>query len=102
TAALADGPPAPEVVWATFYDIRRYGGLQIYLRALHAGSLVLSDPAEPLIGFLARAAAAGVTHISGTPSHWRRGPLSGAAATLAPRYVRPSGEVGDKEIRAGP
>ena len=98
TAALADRRPAPEVVWATFYDIRRYGGLQIYLRALHAGSLVLSDPAEPLIGFLARAAAAGVTHISGTPSHWRRVLMSGAAATIAPRYVRLSGEIADQAI----
>ncbi len=101
TAALADRRPAPEVVWATFYDIRRYGGLQIYLRALHAGSLVLSDPAEPLIGFLARAAAAGVTHISGTPSHWRRVLMSGAAATIAPRYVRLSGEIADQAILDG-
>ena len=26
--------PAPAQAWATFYDIRRYGGLQIFLRAL--------------------------------------------------------------------
>src|SRR5262249_50740298 len=33
----------PGLVWGTFYDIRRYGGLQIYLRALLSGaSLVLS------------------------------------------------------------
>ncbi len=31
---------------------------------------------------------AGVTHISGTPSHWRRALMSGAAARIAPRYVR--------------
>ena len=31
------------VVWGTFYDIRRYGGLQIFLRAIIGGaSLVLS------------------------------------------------------------
>ena len=48
--------------------------------------------------FLARAAAAGVTHISGTPSHWRRALMSGAAATIAPRYVRLSGEIADQAI----
>ncbi|MDE2378037.1 MAG: long-chain fatty acid--CoA ligase, partial [Bradyrhizobium sp.] len=41
-AILAEGPAhgsAP--VWATFYDIRRYGGLQIFLRAiLSGGSMV--------------------------------------------------------------
>jgi acyl-coenzyme A synthetase/AMP-(fatty) acid ligase len=85
-------------VWSTFYDIRRYGGLQIFFRAVHSGSLVLSDPAEPVIDFLARAAAAGVTHISGTPSHWRRALMSGAAATIAPRYVRLSGEIADQAV----
>src|ERR1700683_3362284 len=35
--------PEAGSVWSTFYDIRRYGGLQIYLRAVLSGSaLVLS------------------------------------------------------------
>jgi acyl-coenzyme A synthetase/AMP-(fatty) acid ligase len=91
--------PAPGTVWSTFYDIRRYGGLQILLRALLVGgSLVLSDAREPTADFLARAAAAGVTHISGTPSHWRRALMSGTAATIAPAYVRLSGEIADQAI----
>ena len=90
--------PADPLVWCTFYDIRRYGGLQVFLRGVHAGSLVLSDGAEPVSVFLSRAAAAGVTHISGTPSHWRRALMSGAAATIAPRYVRLSGEIADQPI----
>ena len=91
-------PAADPVVWSTFYDIRRYGGLQIFLRAVHAGSLVLSEPAEPVMEFLARAATAQVTHISGTPSHWRRALMSGAAAMIAPRYVRLSGEIADQAV----
>ena len=86
-------------VWSTFYDIRRYGGLQIFLRAaMRGGSQVLSDPKETITDFLARVAAAGVTHISGTPSHWRRALMSGAAATIAPAYVRLSGEIADQAI----
>ena len=100
TSALAGQPrPAPDtIVWSTFYDIRRYGGLQIFLRAVHSGSLVLSDPAESVIDFLVRAAAAEVTHISGTPSHWRHALMSGAVATIAPRYVRLSGEIADQAV----
>ncbi|HMK87293.1 MAG TPA: long-chain fatty acid--CoA ligase [Steroidobacteraceae bacterium] len=91
--------PAPSVVWSTFYDIRRYGGLQIYLRALLSGApLVLSSPEESTASFLARAAALGVTHISGTPSHWRRALMSGAAHLLTPAYVRLSGEVADQVL----
>jgi acyl-coenzyme A synthetase/AMP-(fatty) acid ligase len=87
------------IVWGTFYDIRRYGGLQIFLRAvLGGGSLALSSAEETTADFLARAGACGVTHISGTPSHWRRALMSGAARRIAPQYVRLSGEIADQAI----
>src|SRR5579864_3847651 len=85
-AIIADGPArgtAP--VWATFYDIRRYGGLQIFLRAIiGGGSMVLSEPGEALTDCVARFCARGVTHISGTPSHWRKLLMSGAAGGFSP------------------
>ncbi len=91
--------PSARAVWSTFYDIRRFGGLQIYLRAVLSGSkLVLASRGESTGEFLARAAAAGVTHISGTPSHWRRALMSDEAAQLAPEYVRLSGEVADQAV----
>jgi acyl-CoA synthetase (AMP-forming)/AMP-acid ligase II len=92
----ANGSP---VVWSTFYDIRRYGGLQIFLRSIMGGTaLVLSSADEPVDQFLARAGAASVTHISGTPSHWRRALMSGAAGRINPRYVRLSGEIADQAV----
>ena len=88
-----------EVIWGTFYDIRRYGGLQIYLRAvLTRSSLLLTGPQEPVANFLQRAGEAGVTHISGTPSHWRRALMSPEADRIAPRYIRLSGEIADQAI----
>jgi acyl-coenzyme A synthetase/AMP-(fatty) acid ligase len=84
-------------VWGTFYDIRRYGGLSIFLRAILGGdSMVLSSVGEPIASFLARAGAHGVTHMSGTPSHWRRAIMSPSARMVAPPYVRMSGEVADQ------
>jgi acyl-coenzyme A synthetase/AMP-(fatty) acid ligase len=85
-------------VWSTFYDIRRYGGLQILLRGIVTGSLVLSSAEESIMEFLRRAGAAGVTHISGTPSHWRKALMSDAAAYISPRYIRLSGEIADQGI----
>ncbi|WP_428485833.1 long-chain fatty acid--CoA ligase [Rhodopila sp.] len=86
-------------VWSTFYDIRRYGGMQIMLRALlGGGSLVLSHASEPVAAYLQRLSGQGVTHISGTPSHWRRALMSPAIVTFAPRYVRLSGETADQAI----
>jgi len=100
TAAIKPEPPrARPTVWATFYDIRRYGGLQIFLRAMLApNSLVLSEAGEPVVDHLHRLADAGVTHISGTPSHWRRALMCATARTIAPEYVRLSGEIADQAI----
>ena len=89
----------PGTVWSTFYDIRRYGGLQVFLRAmLGPSSLVLSHAGEPVRAFLARAAEAGVTHLLGTPSHWRLALMSPELGRLAPRYVRLSGEIADQAV----
>jgi acyl-coenzyme A synthetase/AMP-(fatty) acid ligase len=102
-AIVADGPARGDrPVWATFYDIRRYGGLQIFLRAIiGGGSMVLSQPGEPIADHVARLQARGVTHISGTPSHWRKLLMSGAAAGFSPRYVRLSGEIADQAVLDG-
>jgi len=102
-AIVADGPArGTPPVWATFYDIRRYGGLQIFLRAIiGGGSMVLSEPGEALTDSVARLNARGVTHISGTPSHWRKLLMSGSAADFSPRYVRLSGEIADQAVLDG-
>jgi acyl-coenzyme A synthetase/AMP-(fatty) acid ligase len=87
------------IVWSTFYDIRRYGGLQIFLRAIATGtSLVLVGAHESAVDFLSRAGTQGVTHISGTPSHWRRALMSPEAHSITPDYIRLSGEVADQGV----
>lgn len=92
--AQGDGP-----VWGTFYDIRRYGGMQIFLRAvLCDGSLVLSSATEPVADHLVRLGAYGVTHLSGTPSHWRRALMSPKLRHISPAYIRLSGEIVDQSI----
>jgi acyl-coenzyme A synthetase/AMP-(fatty) acid ligase len=100
TGAIAPGSPqAAAQNWATFYDIRRYGGLQIFLRAVAGlGSLTLRSDGEAIDDFLIRAGAAGVTHISGTPSHWRLVLMNAAARRIDPDYVRLSGEIADSAV----
>jgi acyl-coenzyme A synthetase/AMP-(fatty) acid ligase len=92
--------PTPDPpVWGTFYDIRRYGGLQMLLRALTGGgSMILSSPQEGTGAFLSRLAAAGATHVAGTPSHWRSALLAPEIRALAPRYARLSGEIADQGV----
>ena len=104
TGAIVAHGPAHGIhpVWATFYDIRRYGGLQIFLRAIiGGGSMVLSEPGEAIADHVARLREHSVTHMSGTPSHWRKLLMSGAASGFSPRYVRLSGEIADQAVLDG-
>ncbi len=95
----SDQHQGADVVWGTFYDIRRYGGMSIFLRALLGhGSLVLSSAGESPGDHLARLGTHGVTHLTGTPSHWRRALMSPLARSITPRYVRLSGEIVDQGI----
>lgn len=90
---------APDIVWGTLYDIRRFGGLQVLLRAVASGRpLILSSPSESIGDYLARACSCRITHISGTPSQWRRVLMSGAAHLITPEYLRLSGEIADQAI----
>jgi acyl-CoA synthetase (AMP-forming)/AMP-acid ligase II len=100
TGPLDDGLTGDAgAVWSTFYDIRRYGGLQILLRSLWGGgSMVLSGQDESTSELLVRLGKAGITHISGTPSHWRRVLMSPSANAISPKYVRLSGEIVDQTI----
>jgi acyl-coenzyme A synthetase/AMP-(fatty) acid ligase len=99
TAPIGVAQRAGDAVWGTFYDIRRYGGLQIFLRAAVGGaSLVLSNAGEPIGEHLGRLARHQVTRLSGTPSHWRRALMSPAIRQIAPQYVRLSGEIADQAV----
>jgi acyl-coenzyme A synthetase/AMP-(fatty) acid ligase len=98
-AIRSSGALGSPAAWATFYDIRRYGGLQVLLRALlGGGSLVLAAPGEPAAAFLTRAQQHRVTHVTGTPSHWRRALMSSAASAVSATYVRLSGEIADQAV----
>jgi len=95
----SDQNQGTDIVWGTFYDIRRYGGLQIFLRAfLGRGSFVLSGAGESPRDYLLRLGAHAATHISGTPSHWRRALMTPSARAITPRYIRLSGEIADQAI----
>ncbi len=85
--------------WATYYDIRRYGGLQMFLRGCAGnGSLTLREADETIDGFLTRAGAERVTHVAGTPAHWRLALMNPMRDRIDPRYVRMSGETADETL----
>jgi hypothetical protein len=86
-------------VWATFDDVRKDDGLRIFLRAIiGGGSIVLSEPGEPIADHVARLQARGVTHMSGSGSHWRELLMSGSAGGFSTSYVHVSDEAVDQAL----
>jgi acyl-coenzyme A synthetase/AMP-(fatty) acid ligase len=97
--AISPGHDGLPPIWGTFYDIRRYGGLQMLFRALlGGGSMILSRPDETVSDFLLRLSQRRVTHLSATPSHWRRALMSPSIKAVAPQYLRLSGEIADQAV----
>lgn len=61
--------PHPDAVWGLIYDPTRFAGLQVVLQALIGGGRLVvaqGSPAQQV------AALAGCTHLSATPTWWRR------------------------------
>lgn len=86
-------------IWSTFYDIRRFGGLQVLLRAIiGARPLALFESVVSLQDRVSEMRRLGVTHVTGTPTHWRRLLMSGLAKEITPDYVRLSGEIADAPL----
>ncbi len=92
-------PEGPPPVWGLLYEPTRFAGLQVVLQALLGGGRLAALPADAAIserlGFLARARA---THISATPTLWRRVLMDPAAEGLAPGHVTLGGEIADDAV----
>lgn len=67
------GAPGWAPVWGQLYDPTRFAGMQVTLQALMGGqTLVAVDTNAPLRDQVAMLAESKVTHLSGTPTLWRR------------------------------
>lgn len=89
--------PAALPVWGLLYDPTRFAGLQVVLQALiGGGKLVAADTALPLADQVATLADHGCTHLSATPTLWRRLLMVPGHGRLALRQVTLGGEIADQ------
>lgn len=94
----AGAAPARELpVWGLLYDPTRFAGLQVVLQALVGGGrLVAADTGAPLADQAALLADQGCTHLSATPTLWRRLMMLPGHGRLALRQVTLGGEIADQ------
>lgn len=85
--------------WAMTYDPSRFAGTQVLAQALVTGAtLLVPDEGMSVSDAAAWLAEQGCTHISATPSWWRRLLMAPAAARLPLRQITLGGEIADAAI----
>ena len=89
--------PGDVKVWGLLYDPTRFAGLQVVLQALIGGGrLVAVDTAAPLADQVAELVAQGCTHLSATPTLWRRLMMVPGYREMDLRQVTLGGEIADR------
>ncbi|MEO1047122.1 MAG: class I adenylate-forming enzyme family protein [Pseudomonadota bacterium] len=83
-------------VWGLLYDFNRFAGLQVVLQSLLSGACLLAplqeDSLDAQLHFLA---SNGCTHLSATPSMWRKVLMSPESAALPLLQITLGGEIAD-------
>jgi acyl-coenzyme A synthetase/AMP-(fatty) acid ligase len=85
--------------WGLLYDFTRFAGLQVVLQALLSGSaLIAPDPGSPLKQQITDLVSGGCTHLSATPTLWRKILMTMGSEKLDLKQVTLGGEIADQRI----
>jgi acyl-CoA synthetase (AMP-forming)/AMP-acid ligase II len=87
------------VCWGLLYDYSRFAGLQVVLQSLLGGAELLAPSPEWTLGArIAFLADNAVTHLSATPTLWRKILMTPGAERLDLRCVTMGGEIADQRL----
>lgn len=90
---------AARPAWGLLYEPTRFAGLQVVLQALLGhGRLIVPDRTSPMGRQLAYLAAQGCSHLSATPTLWRKILMSPEAEHLAVTQITMGGEIADAAV----
>lgn len=97
TAKPAGQGPAP--IWGLLYDPSRFAGMQVVLQSLAGGGRLIAPSADaPMSERLALLARCGATHLSATPTLWRRILMEPGSDDLTPTHITLGGEIADRSV----
>ena len=88
--------------WGMLYDYTRFAGLQVFLQSVVSGALLITpDYDAPLDEKIALFAKMGCTHLSATPTFWRKIIMTPGSEKLQLKQVTLGGEIADDRILGG-
>jgi acyl-coenzyme A synthetase/AMP-(fatty) acid ligase len=86
-------------VWGLLYDYTRFAGLQVVLQSLLSGATLVAPSTDlPLDVRIAMLAKAGCTHLSATPTLWRKILMTPGYQALALKQITLGGEIADDTV----
>jgi acyl-CoA synthetase (AMP-forming)/AMP-acid ligase II len=99
TRSVRDTRPDALPVWGLLYDMTRFAGMQVGLQAMTGhGTLAAIDRDAPLGAQVEEMVASSVTHLSATPTLWRRLLMAPGIERLALSQVTLGGEIADQAV----
>lgn len=99
TRTVRRDPMGQAPVWGMVYEMTRFAGLQVTLQSLiGGGTLVVTPRAAPMQDQVAFLGKSGVTHLSATPTLWRRLLMVPGIETLPLRQITMGGEIVDQAV----
>lgn len=88
-------------VWGLLYDWSRFAGLQVVLQSLVSGATLCTPAADlPLSARLGILARAGCTHLSATPTLWRKILMTEGHEAMPLVQITLGGEIADDAVLA--
>jgi acyl-coenzyme A synthetase/AMP-(fatty) acid ligase len=90
---------AADCRWGLLYDYARFAGLQVVLQALLPGAtLIAPSPAASLAKQVTALARGGCTHLSATPTLWRKILMTEGNEQLKLRQITLGGEIVEERV----
>lgn len=94
-----DADRGSSIRWGLLYEWSRFAGLQVLLQSTLSGSTLLAPCIDtPLEERIALFAKSGCTHLSATPTMWRKIAMTPGTDRLSLRQVSLGGEISDDRI----
>ena len=99
TRTVVKGNPNLNPRWGLLYDPTRFAGLQVELQALiGGGTLIAPNTSDAIAAQVNYLHTEGCTHLSATPTLWRRLLMAPGFTRLALTQITLGGEIVDQQI----
>jgi acyl-coenzyme A synthetase/AMP-(fatty) acid ligase len=88
-----------ECHWGLLYDYARFAGLQVVFQALLSGSTLISPSLDaPLAEQVSSLVQGGCTHLSATPTLWRKILMTAGSDQLKLQQITLGGEIAEQRV----